>query len=313
MDHEFHSIVEKLAILEGRISPEGKPVTHLKQEKPALFSFVKPVAEAVKAVAEEKVSEETSDDILSKVKNSLVDYLKNAEDSIKQDKDLLAKKKEDLDIKKKELKDLDLQQKQKEKEKQEELEEVEDQKADLMNKTLERAAEHGQEIEDDLQIGDRVVVKGPNEYNGLQGDIVDVGRSGAFVIVDIDGDMVSLHSSDVECLSDYNFKDDWGNDDEELDEDPAQEDPGAVAPITSINPTYEGTDLPFVESFMLDEVTECSINGDADRGYEIRRGSKALPTRFNDVEHARMAAELFKNRLAKQKEQDDSADYIDEK
>jgi len=59
--------------------------------------------------AEDKMEE----DVLSKVKNSLADYLKAAEENIKQDKDLLKKKKQDLDIKKKELKDLTLQIKEK--------------------------------------------------------------------------------------------------------------------------------------------------------------------------------------------------------
>jgi len=49
------------------------------------------------------------EDVLSKVKSSLADYLHSAEADLAQDKDLLAKKKQDLDLKKKELRDLALQ------------------------------------------------------------------------------------------------------------------------------------------------------------------------------------------------------------
>ena len=120
MDQEFHSIVEKLAILEGRIAPKDKAPTETstKQKKPALFNNLKKTEKTNENMpelntitfAEDKMEE----DVVSKVKASLADYLKTAEEDIKQDRDLLKKKKEDLDIKKKELKDLDLQQKHRE-------------------------------------------------------------------------------------------------------------------------------------------------------------------------------------------------------
>ena len=113
MDHEFLSIVEKLAILEGRIAPKDNAIaeTATKQKKPALFNNLKKDESAIPMVGGVEFAEEKSTDVLSQVRASLADYLKNAEENIKQDRDLLAKKKQDLDLKKKELRDLELQSK----------------------------------------------------------------------------------------------------------------------------------------------------------------------------------------------------------
>lgn len=104
MNNSMHTIVEKLALLEGRINQDSKPKS---KSVPALLKkeSLMPVIGNPGSVSESGVAE----DVLSKVKDSFTDYLKNLEDQIKQDKDLLKKKKEDLDLKKSELKDLDLQ------------------------------------------------------------------------------------------------------------------------------------------------------------------------------------------------------------
>ena len=145
MDHEIYSIVEKLAILEGRIAPKEKPATEPKQKKPALFTNLKKDESAIPMVggvefAEDKMEE----DILGKVKASLADYLKSAEENIKQDKDLIAKKIQDLDLKKKELKDLTLQTKQQ----------------------TQEAIPNMLEDHQKLEVGDRIMVMGPNHYQG---------------------------------------------------------------------------------------------------------------------------------------------------
>jgi len=107
MFNDMYTIVERLAILEGRIATkESKPSD--KKPVPALFKNLQqespiPMVHGM-GLGEEQVEE----DVLSKVKDSFTDYLKSLEDEIKQDRELLAKKKQDLDIKKKELKDLDL-------------------------------------------------------------------------------------------------------------------------------------------------------------------------------------------------------------
>ena len=160
------------------------------------------------------VKEEASVDVLTKVKNSFSDYLKSLEDSIKTDKDLIAKKKQDLDLKKKELKDLELQTKKQ----------------------------------------------------------------------------------------------------KELEEDPTQEEPGgATATAELINPTYGESESNPVKTFEVDATNLLEIHGDEVNGFEIRRGDRSLPTRFNKLSDAEMALDMFKARMAAKKEQELNADYLEEK
>jgi hypothetical protein len=203
MNYDFRSIVEKLAILEGRIDPENnEPLPESKQKKPALFNNLKKKEEsAIPMVggvefAEDKMEE----DVLGKVKASLADYLKSAEENIKQDSDLIAKKKQDLDLKKKELKDLELQVNQQE---------------------VEEAVPMGLE-EDKLNVGDPIIVTAPNEYEGMTGEITEFSPSGKFVVVNLyNAGECSMHLSDVEFNQ---YADDEDNDyeDELVDEDPNQ-------------------------------------------------------------------------------------------
>lgn len=58
--------------------------------------------------------------------------------------------------------------------------------------------------------------------------------------------------------------------------------------------------------------TECGIyemHGNERDGFEIRRGGRCLPTRFKDLAEAEMAIEMF---LARQRQKDESQDYLDE-
>jgi len=108
----MHSIIERLAILEGRISPkDNKPITETKQKKPVLFNNLRKNNEDVTPmVGGVEFAEDTmEEDVLSKVKRSLADYLHSTEQELAQDRDLIAKKKQDLDLKKRELRDLTLQ------------------------------------------------------------------------------------------------------------------------------------------------------------------------------------------------------------
>jgi hypothetical protein len=364
MDHEFLSIVEKLAILEGRIAPKDNIVaeTSTKQKKPALFNNLKKDESAIPMVggvefAEDKMEE----DVLSKVKNSLADYLKNAEEQIKQDKDLLAKKKQDLDLKKKELKDLDLQHK-----KQEETDEAYDmdqlqrdaaagvkKSLDNLNKPkpeksfmaqvgdkiiggVKGAAKgfmHGSDAveeaipdmleEGPIAIGDRVVVTAPNEYENMQGEVFDLGQRGAFIIVDIEGDLHSMHSSDVKVL---HRAEDWQHDDEELAEEPNQTPAGGEGVANETDPTYaQGGNSTYAESASapvktmnvpLDEMggsVLVEIHGDERDGFCIKRAGREMATRFATLEEAEMALEMYNAHRARMAAAEQTADYIEEK
>lgn len=332
MDYEFHSIVEKLAILEGRIAPKDNTIaeTATKQKKPALFNNLKkPAADGV--------AEERSDDVLSQVKSSLADYLKSAEENIQQDKDLLAKKTQDLDIKKKELKDLALQSK------KQPVTEISKEKVgdyysavvkqqveksgiqpDMYSKLepkrqkgIDRATTRLMDIDEDhveLESGDRICVVGPNAYQGEFGNIVEFAPSGKFVIIELDnGEQASMHISDVEFY-----------DEEELDEEPNQTPASGEAPAGLTDPTYaEGGTSTYAESAPVKTVDVpleemggsvlVEIHGDERAGFCIRRAGRELPTRFASLAEAEMALEMFNVRRAERMAAEQSADYLEEK
>jgi hypothetical protein len=322
MDHEFLSIVEKLAILEGRIAPKESKViveTSTKQKKPALFNNLKKDESAMPIVggvefAEDKMEE----DVLGRVKASLADYLKSAEENLKHDTDLIAKKKQDLDLKKKELKDLTLQTK----------------------KGVKEAIPMTLEDHQKLEVGDRIMVTGPNHYQGEFGNIVDFGRGSDFIIVDIDGEVVSMHASDVEYHDDQEDVEDWEDDydqedlpsdraysrgdspydklEPQIEEDPNQTPAGGEASAGLTNPTYtESTTAPV--KTMNVELGEdggsvlVEIHGDERDGFCIKRAGKELPTRFKSLAECEIALEMYMARAKAKQAAEQSADYIEEK
>jgi hypothetical protein len=305
MDHEFKSIVEKLAILEGRLTPEDtKPLAEPKQKKPALFNNLKKDESAMPMVggvefAEDKMEE----DVLGKVKASLADYLKSAEENLKHDSDLIAKKKQDLDLKKKELKDLALQVKQ---------HEVEEAIPDSLEEDHQK-----------LEVGDEICVTGPNHYQGEFGTIVDFGRGSDFIIVDIDGEIVSMHASDVEYHDDQEDVEDWEDDYQEVDEDPNQTPAQGEAPAGLTDPTYAESKTAPVKTVNVptEEVglsggggsVLVEIHGDERDGFCIKRAGKELPTRFKSLEECEIALEMYMARAKAKQAAEQSADYIEEK
>jgi hypothetical protein len=93
-------------------------------------------------------------------------------------------------------------------------------------------------------------------------------------------------------------------------EDPTQQEiPGTTmtsAPIT--NPTY-GESAP-VKTVTMEDGVMCEIHGNERDGFEIRRGVRALPTRFKNMAQAEMAMEMYQARMRKQNE---SQDYMEER
>ena len=64
-----------------------------------------------------------------------------------------------------------------------------------------------------------------------------------------------------------------------------------------------------VKTVAMEDGAMLEIYGDEGRGFEIRRGGRSLPTRFQNIDHADMAVQLFQQRRRKQ---DLSQDYVDE-
>jgi hypothetical protein len=67
-----------------------------------------------------------------------------------------------------------------------------------------------------------------------------------------------------------------------------------------------------VKSYAMEDGTTLEAWGDQTRGFELRRGSRKLPTRFRNMDDADIAVKLFQKRKANQ-EQDLDQDYIEER
>jgi hypothetical protein len=79
-----------------------------------------------------------------------------------------------------------------------------------------------------------------------------------------------------------------------VDKEPAPKEPAASSAVKTVT---------------LTNGIMCEIHGNEQDGFEIRRGTQSLPTRFQDISQAEMALEMFQNRV---KNSDQSQDYIDE-
>jgi hypothetical protein len=95
---------------------------------------------------------------------------------------------------------------------------------------------------------------------------------------------------------------------EEVAEDPTQQELSVhTPPEPQVNPTLPES---AVKTYQMEDGTALECYGDDDRGYELRRGNKRLPTRFDRLDHADMAVKLYQRRRAPQ---DLSQDYIEER
>jgi len=65
-----------------------------------------------------------------------------------------------------------------------------------------------------------------------------------------------------------------------------------------------------VKSVTLSNGIMCEIHGNEHDGFEIRRGTQSLPTRFKNIAQAEMAMEMYRARMKKQNE---SQDYMEER
>ena len=92
-----------------------------------------------------------------------------------------------------------------------------------------------------------------------------------------------------------------------MKEDPTENNP---EPTVTASPS---TNPIMPESAAVKTVTnECGlweVHGNERDGFEIRRGTRSMPSRFKSLDEAEMALEMFAQR---HKKQDESQDYIDE-
>ena len=73
------------------------------------------------------------------------------------------------------------------------------------------------------------------------------------------------------------------------------------------DPTY--AESAPVKTITMEDGRICEIHGNERSGFEIRHGNRTMKSRFKNIDEAAMAIEMFRSR---QRNQDQSADYIEE-
>jgi hypothetical protein len=97
-------------------------------------------------------------------------------------------------------------------------------------------------------------------------------------------------------------------------EDPTEQEPvTSIAPIVEpqapvVNPTYAES-VP-VKTMTMEDGGMVEIHGNERDGFEIRREGRCMRSRFENLDHAVMALEMFQ---ARRRKADESQDYLDEK
>jgi hypothetical protein len=237
-DHnDIYTIVEKLAILEGRITPTGvkKGLNPQQRSVPQMPALFKPKTQKIlggnpnaknpmsgyMVGSDESVEREQAmleadmaEDVLAKVQKSFKDFIKQAEEQIK-DTDLKDKPKEDTDLKNKDAEDRGL-------------------------RAKDHPSRHLRDPEDDQQ--------------------------------DLPSDLAYQRGE---------------------------------SPYDASEPQTESA----VVKTVMNEYGVYEMHGNERDGFEIRRAGRCMPTRFQNLDEAEMAIEMF---AARQRKRDLSQDYLDE-
>ena len=310
MSNDIRSILDRLATVEGRLSPAQQKVPQL----PALFKprhiralgsktdpahpmdgyMVGDSIEPQRTALEEAMAE-IEEDMLSKVKKDLTTYLDRLEKKVAVSRDLKDKAVDAVEKGKAE----------------EDLDEFaspgsDDREPDEEEILRQLAAQWWNGTEQQMAKAQNTLAAmgweiGPDE----SGD----DDAGVYVyrIGDEDGrDTIAFAHSDLDL-------------NEEIDTDPAAmqgpSDPGdtevAHAAELDVAKTLGAPQAP-VATFEMADGTSIECHGDDNSGYEIRHGQRALPSRFRSLDDAGMAVKLYQARKQKQQRNSD-ADYIEER
>jgi len=95
----------------------------------------------------------------------------------------------------------------------------------------------------------------------------------------------------------------------QVEEDATQQDLYYQVPST---PQQDPVLPESAEVITLEDGIMFEIHGNDHEGFEIRHGDRSLPTRFPNIDHAKMAVDIFKSRR-KAQQRDSNQDYIEEK
>jgi len=309
MSNDIRDIIQRLATVEGRLSPAQQKVPQL----PALFKpkhiralgsktdpkhpmdgyMVGDSAEPRRTALEEAMAE-IEEDMISKVKKDLTQYLDRLEKKVSVNRDLKDKAKDAV-----------------QKRQPEEIEEFapvggDDREPDEEKILRQLAAQWWNGTEQQMSRAQNTLAAmgweiGPDE----SGD----DDAGVYVyrIGDDDGrDTIAFAHSDLDL-------------NEEIDTDPAAmqgpSDPSdtEVAHAAELDVANKlGAPQAPVATFEMADGVALECCGDDDQGYELRRGGKTLPSRFRSLDDAGMAVKLYQARRQAQQRNSD-ADYIEER
>jgi hypothetical protein len=316
MSNDIRSILDRLATVEGRLSPAQQKVPQL----PALFkprhiralgSKTDPahpmdgymVGDSVepRRTALEEAMAEIEEDMLSKVKKDLTQYLDRLEKKVRVDRDLKDKA---VDAVEKGQAEEDL----------DEFAPVggDDREPDEEEILRQLAAQWWNGTEQQMAKAQNTLAAMGWEIGQDESGDDDAGvflvRAG-----DVNGDSyMAFNHSDLDL-------------NEEIDSDPAAmqgpSDPGDTETAHNIELDVadklnapQAPQAPQATFEMADGIAlECW--GDDQQGYELRHGEKRLPSRFKSLDDAGMAVKLYQARKKQQRrpEQDPSQDYIEER
>ena len=313
MSDDIRSILDRLATVEGRLSPAQQKVPQL----PALFKprhiralgsktdpahpmdgyMVGDSVEPTKTALEEAMAE-IEEDMISKVKKDITTYLDKLEKKVSIDRELKDKA-QDAVQKGQAEEDLD------------EFAPVggDDREPDEEEILRQLAAQWWNGTEQQMaKAQNTLAAMGWEIGQDESGD----DDAGVFIVRagDVNGDSyMAFNHSDLDL-------------NEEIDTDPAAihgpSDPGdtevAHAAELKVADTLSAPQAP-VATFEMDDGTSIECHGDDNSGYEIRNGERALPSRFKSLDDAGMAVKLYQARKKQQQrpKQDLSQDYIEER
>ena len=309
MSNDIRDILQRLATVEGRLSPAQQKVPQL----PALFKprhiralgsktdpahpmdgyMVGDSIEPQRTALEEAMAE-IEEDMLSKVKKDLTTYLDKLEKRVRVDRDLKDKAQDAV--------------------KRGEAEEIEefapvggdDREPNEEEILRQLAAQWWNGTEQQMAKAQNTLAAMGWEIGQDESGDDDAGvflvRAG-----DVNGDSyMAFNHSDLDL-------------NEEIDSDPAAmhgpSDPGdtevAHAAELDVDNTLSAPQAP-VATFEMAGGAALECWGDDNQGYELRHGERALPSRFKNLDDAGMAVKLYQARQRAQ-QRDSNTDYIEER
>jgi hypothetical protein len=243
---------------------------------------------------------EIEEDMVGKIRRDLNDYLRDIEQRVHDDG---RREKPHLqDIQQKDQLDKDLVDKAKQ-----EVEDDQVEEAPGTSPTKRKLALANMKAGEDLHVGDEVIVTGPVKYQGSTGVIDELGRQNMFAVVNLyNHGRVSFQASDLE-INDY-----AGSEEEEAELNRYGEpDPGLFG-----DDDRDDDSDKLAETIALEDGSILTIHGSPQSGFGIRRGDRAMPSRFDNVADARMAVDLFRAQRRERnrgEQPSDNQDYVEER